>query len=95
MKRTDMINKLRDIILTHINCGPDCCGDDPQMYDTMLKEIEALGMKPPILDEDKCQALMCVYYGGYTFYQWDEDFEKDTKAVAALTKRKINEQSNS
>jgi hypothetical protein len=46
-----------------------------------------LDMKPPRLPEAHCQALMDVYYGGYNFYQWEEDFAKDEKAVEALKRR--------
>ena len=56
--------------------------------DTLLAFLEKTGMRPPMLDEDKVQALMSVYYGGYTINQWDEDFEKDAAAVSALDRRK-------
>ena len=51
--------------------------------DVLLTQLENIGMKPPSLAEDKCQALTRVYYAGHTYNQWDEDFEKDEKAMAA------------
>lgn len=49
--------------------------------------VEELGMAPPQLDDDKCQAIMHVYYMGYTLRQWDEDFDKDSKVVEAYNYR--------
>ncbi len=59
-----------------------------QLMDMLLKAMEERGVKPPTLSHDKCQAIMDVYYAGYTFNQWDEDFEKDEKANLALKRRK-------
>lgn len=59
-----------------------------QLMDMLLKAMEEKGIKPPALSSDKCQAIMDVYYAGYTFNQWDEDFEKDEKANVALKRRK-------
>ena len=46
-----------------------------------------IGMRPPSVSEEDRQALMTVYYAGYTFNQWDEDLEKDEK-VQEAKKRK-------
>jgi hypothetical protein len=85
MKRDEMVEILKQSVLKHMNC--ECCYNDFMMYSSILKELEDAGLKPPKLSQDKCQALMAVYYGGYTFNQWDEDFSKDEKAVAALERR--------
>jgi hypothetical protein len=86
MKRNEAVELLREIVLEHMNC--QCCDSDEKMFSTMLKEIqEKIGMEPPRLPEDECQALMRVYYSGYTFNQWDEDFEKDEEAVKAKKDR--------
>jgi hypothetical protein len=83
MKREEMVLKIAE------------CLSEPHFPDDVMKQAEAIlsrleraGMRPPQLDEDKCQALMHVYYAGYTFNQWDEEFEKDEKAVAALKLRR-------
>lgn len=55
--------------------------------ENLLSWLDEKGMRPPRLPEDHCQALLSVYYAGYTLYQWEEDFEKDPKAVEALNKR--------
>lgn len=48
----------------------------------VLKFIEKIGMVPPALSGAKCKALAHVYlYPDYNL--WDEDFEKDKKAVDA------------
>jgi len=83
MKRSDMITKLCSII---------DAGQDQTMEtraDNLLCHLEVLGMKPPRVSEEDCQAIMSVYYGGYSFYQWDEDLEKDEYVQAAKTRRKL------
>lgn len=44
-----------------------------------------LKLKAPTLPEDHCQALMDVYIEP-SFNMWEDDFNKDPKAVAALNK---------
>ena len=52
MKRSDAVHLLKEIVLTHLNCGPDCCETDPIMYSRMLFEIEnTIGMLPPFSNE--------------------------------------------
>lgn len=60
---------------------------------TILDFLEELGMAPPCLPEDHCQAIMQIYYDGYSFYKWEEDFQKDPKVVEAL-ERILNRKSN-
>jgi hypothetical protein len=48
-----------------------------------------LEMKPPRLPEEDCQAIMHVYYAGYTFYQWEEDAAKDEKVQEAKDRRRV------
>jgi len=74
MKRSDFIEKIRASM-----GGLDA--------EEVLSKIESLGMKPPCLPENHCQAIMDVYYAGYTFNKWEEDFEKDDKLVKALERR--------
>lgn len=48
MKKSEAVKLLQEIILTHMNCPNDCCGDDTTMYETILSEIEdKIGMLPP------------------------------------------------
>lgn len=54
----------------------------------VLKAMEDAGIKPPALDAEKQQALMSVYYGGYTVNQWDEDFAKNKLVVATMMARR-------
>ena len=85
-------NKMVDLITCYLNerenNGPLAnITDNADFANYLLTKIEEQGMKPPSLSEDQCQALMDVYYAGYSFNQWDDDFEKDTKVMAALKKR--------
>ena len=47
MKRSEMVTKLRHIILDHMNCYSECCSTDDEMYSRILLEIEKVGMVPP------------------------------------------------
>lgn len=80
MKRSDMILKLMEILVE----APE---DVEAAADQILARLEKLGMRPPAVDSDKCQALMTVYYAGYTFNQWDEDFEADVAVMEAYKRR--------
>ena len=53
----------------------------------MLRAMENAGMKPPRLPEEICQAILHIYYMGYSLYQWEEDALKDEKVVAELKRR--------
>jgi hypothetical protein len=56
---------------------------DPE---NMLRYVEAT-MRPPRTTDDNAQAIMHVYYAGYTLNQWDEDVEKDEKVMEAKRQR--------
>lgn len=81
MKRTEMIEIIDKILFEH----------ELPLLQGISKEIlgslEAAGMAPPTLPGDYCQAIMHVYYGGYSFHQWEEEVEKDEKVMAALKRR--------
>ncbi len=85
MKRMDAIQSLIKIVRD--NCFDDCFILTKEEADKMLLALENIGMRPPSLPEMHCQAIMDVYYGGYSFNQWEEDFEKDEKVMKALQKR--------
>jgi hypothetical protein len=83
MKRSDALASICNKLFEYSN-QPISEG----MAEDFLVYIEnGIGMRPPELDEDKCQALIHIYYGGFTYNQWDEDFEKDEKAYAHYLKR--------
>lgn len=83
MKRTEMVQYITKLLATY-----DDCALDSTTANEILEGLEQLGMVAPRLPSDHCQAIMDVYYGGYTFHQWEEDAEKDKKVMAALAKRK-------
>lgn len=90
MRRSEAIRKLmskltQTRVLTQAEYESGLYQDMAERHLEFLEKD--LGMRPPCLPEDHCQALMDVYYAGYTFYQWEEDFEKDVQAVAALKRR--------
>lgn len=76
MKRSYMIELMR--------LCPDCPAGSEEH---ILSMLEGHGMKPPTLPEDYCQAIMDVYYGGYSFNQWEEEIEKDEKVMEAYNRR--------
>lgn len=45
-----------------------------------------LGMAPPVVDEETCQALMHIYISPNR-RQWDEEIEKDAKVVLCKARR--------
>lgn len=54
MKRSKMVNILREAFLEHMNCGENCCKNDDMMYSKILNVLEINGMKPPkIFNPDK------------------------------------------
>ena len=90
MKRTEMIENIAASLSIM-----DTLQDEPlgtHFYlndaDTLLKKLEALGMKPPRLPEEYCQAIMHIYYAGYTFNQWEEEIVKDEKVMAEVERRR-------
>lgn len=82
MKRSDAVSNIKAIV----NNMSDF---DITTYaaENLLTKLEEMGMKPPTLPEDYCQAIMHVYYGGYSFNQWEEDIEKDERIMEAYNRR--------
>ncbi len=82
MKRSDAVSNIKSII----NNMSDF---DITTYaaETILTKLEEMGMKPPSVDEETCQAILQVYYGGVSFNQWDEEIEKDAEVMEAKRKR--------
>jgi hypothetical protein len=35
-------------IWKHMNCGDQCCDTDEKMYSNILKDLEDMGMLPPV-----------------------------------------------
>jgi len=87
MKRYEAVELLRNSILTHMNCEASCCNTDDEMYSNILRDMEKAGMRAPTLPEDMCQAILHIYYAGYSLNIWEEEFYKDSKAVAELERR--------
>ena len=81
MNRNEMVQKITDLI---DSCN---CRSSAELANQILSMQEDAGMAPPSVCEDKVQALMHVYYAGYTAHQWDENFEKDEKVMDALRRR--------
>lgn len=46
MKRSQMLEILRESFLNHMNC--QCCTTDEEIYSKVLKELEDAGMIPPV-----------------------------------------------
>ncbi len=75
MRKTDAIQSFASFL--------DDKGVNRSEREKLAAEIVAhalkIGMRPPSVSEEDKQAIMSVYYAGYTFNQWDEDLEKDEK----------------
>lgn len=87
MKRSEMINKIGSKI--YLELGPRI-GDlntAQKLAELLLKDMEELGMRPPRLPEEDCQAILSVYYAGYSLNQWEEDAVKDEKVMEAKARR--------
>lgn len=90
MKRTEAIQKIKDLL----NGGFDPNHTDEQANNFLIELQDTMGMKPPRLPEIYCQALMSVYMAGYTFYQWEEDIEKDAAVMAVVKRKQEREDAN-
>lgn len=92
MKKADAIKALIPKVVPKTHIISQAEYESGLYHDMAVRHLEfletELGMRPPRLPEMHCQAIMDVYYGGYTFNMWEEDFEKDPKIVEALEKRK-------
>lgn len=89
MKRSEMIEKvatdLQHLAANYPNMSLDVT--NKEVLNTVLSLMESHGMTPPRLDEDKVQAILSIYYGGHSTHKWDEEFEKDDKALEAYNCR--------
>lgn len=75
MKRTEAIRHLKEALMV-----------DESVAASVLDLVEAMGMKPPCLDNDKCQVLMQVYYDA-DLNMWDEWFDSKPELVEKLERR--------
>jgi hypothetical protein len=82
MKRSHMIDIIAECLVE-----PHYPDDALKEAACILKKIEKYGMTPPRLSEEDCQAIMNVYYAGYSLHQWDEDIELDEKVQEAKKRR--------
>lgn len=90
MKKTDAINAIENWLSSNdprMN-NSQSASDRKVVAEGLLEELMKIGMAPPLLDEEKQQAILDTYYAGFSLRQWDEDFEKDEKAVDTLQKRR-------
>lgn len=84
MKRDEMLELISNLPL---NQDTGFCLSAHEA-DILLTHLESIGMLPPPLATNKCQALNRVYYEGHNYNQWDDDFEKDEKAMKAYNAQK-------
>lgn len=82
MKRSDAVSKLKTIV----NNLLPTFDITTHAAETILTELEKMGMKPPAPDVETCQAILSVYMWS-DFNQWDEEIEKDAKVMEAKRKR--------
>lgn len=77
MKRSEMINILRNAFIEHMNCV-DCCKDDDMMYSKILQKLEDSGMVPPIHYPHTCYCSMssrcpdCSPIEYTMYHRWEE-----------------------
>lgn len=88
MKRSEAVKKLAELFEEHSNNQQYKGYSHEGLADTFLQLAEQIGMKPPCLPEEYCQGIMSIYYAGYTFYQWDEDIQKDVAVMKAVERRR-------
>jgi hypothetical protein len=95
MKRSDAVKNIANYLASTEYPAQDVDGAESPLFlqkaEEMLQKMESLGMKPPRLPESYCQAIMSVYYGGYTYNQWEEEVEKDEKVMAAKKRRDLRD----
>lgn len=87
MKRSDVIKLLESMVKNYDELSGKTRPTFEQFATAILNTMEGVGMTPPSVSEEDRQAIMHVYYAGYTFHQWDEDLEKDDKVQEAKKKR--------
>jgi len=86
MKREEMLSKIHRFLTDH-QIQFKYADSSQDMANKFLSLMEEAGMKPPHVSEEDAQAILHVYYGGYSLYQWDEDLEKDEKVMEMKTRR--------
>ncbi len=57
MKRSQMIEILRESVFNHMNCEPECCQTDEDLYSKVLTELEDSGMLPPTTELSHLKGL--------------------------------------
>lgn len=82
MKREEMLLKIQEILVEQ---SEDMTLEDAA--EDILTRLEKAGMRPPMLPENYCQAIMDIYIGGYSKNQWEENVQKDEKVMNALKRR--------
>ena len=84
MKRSEMVGKVKNLVYM---ANPEDLILTDDEASQLLQGLEDAGMKPPALPEDYCQAIMQVYYAGYTFNKWEEDVVKDEEVMKKYNAR--------
>ena len=86
MKRTEMVEHIAAEIEDMFNTRQYSKETDAGFYKrkaaNLLDMLLGFDMAPPNLDGNKCLALTSLYYARFTTRMWDEDFDRDHKAVA-------------
>jgi len=82
MKRIEMLEILKQILESE--CNEKFKQDS---LDRILSAIERAGMEPPHISQDATQAAIHLYYGGFSYNQWDEDLLKDQKLQDEIKRR--------
>lgn len=85
MTKEEMINTIEKT-LYDLELGS--ITDRKEQAKVILNTLEKEGMKPPQLENIKCQAIMEIYYAGYTLNMWDEDFIKSEESVLKAYERR-------
>lgn len=86
MKRSDMVDFIESALAFE---GDFNLESNKVKAAWLLTVLEKKGMRPPSVDSDKFQALARVYVD-FSPNMWDEDFDKDEKAVAVYNRRMEN-----
>lgn len=86
MKRSDAIQTIKAAIDSYLAVPSDKIDTD-FMASSILNKVEEMGMRPPPVSEEDAQAIMSIYYAGYTLNQWDEDLAKDEQVAEAKKRR--------
>ena len=85
MNKNEMVKIMWDFIES-VEFDCDCYMTENDTAELLEKMLEA-GMLPPRLPGPYCQAIMDIYYGGYSFNQWEEDVQKNEQVMASKARR--------